>query len=383
VSDRPLNLGIACFASLGGSGVIATELAVGLARRGHQVHLLASSRPSRVLPHCDRLRFHAVDTPGYPLFQHAPYTLSLATKIVDVSREHGLDLVQVHYAVPHAASALLARQVLGASAPAMITSLHGSDVMKIGSTPAYRSVTSHAVTASDGVTVPSDFLRREARERLGIPDSRDIEVIPNFVDTAHFAPAASRDRGRLAGLFESADDGPVLCHVSNFRAVKRVGDLLDVLARVRRSVPARLLLVGDGPERAAAEARAEELGLSSATCFLGKRHDFVEYLRQADAFVLPSEMESFGVAALEAMSCGVPVVAYRVGGLPELVAEGTGRLVEPFDVEALADAVLEVVTDAALQERMGRAAREHALLRFRKEPALDRYEAYFRGVLAR
>jgi N-acetyl-alpha-D-glucosaminyl L-malate synthase BshA len=347
------------------------------------VHLCASARPGRV--HADaRLHFHAIDVPAYPLFEHAPYSLAVAGTLVDVARAHRLDLVQVHYAVPHAVSAMLARQVLGSGAPRVVTSLHGTDVTRVGVDPSYRSVTAFAVAASDGITTPSIALREQARRALAIPADKPIDVLPNFVDTDAFAPVARRDRSRLHALFArppATPDAPVLFHVSNLRAVKRVGDLFEVLARVRRRVPARLVVVGDGPERAAAEARAAELGLTAEVCFLGRRADFVEYLAHADAFVLPSESESFGVAALEAMSAGVPVVAYRVGGLPEVVAPEAGRLVAPYDVDALAHAVLDVIGDTAAHEAIARAARAHVLAHFAREPAITRYEAYFRRLV--
>ncbi len=380
--NAPLNIGVVCYPSLGGSGVVASGLAVGLAQRGHRVHVIASAPPSRPLPTCERLFFHEVAVVDYPLFDHPPYALALAAAIVDVSVQHHLDLVHVHYAVPHAASAYLARQTLGPAAPRIITTLHGTDVTRIGADPRYQSITRFTVAASDGVTVPSDFLRREAYRCLGLAEQLPIEVIPNFVDTEHFTPPAAPDRARFAALFGAAVDGPILFHVSNFRPVKRINDLIDVLARVRRQVPARLVLVGDGPERAQAEQLARARAVADSVCFLGKRADFVEYLQHADAFVLPSESESFGVAALEALSAGVPVCAYRVGGLPEVVTEAVGRLVEPFDIDALARAVLEVVTNPARRLQLGAAARDHARAHFRLEPALDRYEAYFRRVLA-
>jgi len=387
--SRELAIGIVCYPSLGGSGVVACELAVGLAKRGHRVHVIASAPPSRPLPDCDRLFFHEVAVSDYPLFDHPPYALALASTIVEVTRDHRLDLLHVHYAVPHAASAYLARQVLGRSAPRLVTTLHGTDVTCVGTSPSYQSITCFTVAASDGLTVPSDFLRREAHRLLGLHEESPIEVIPNFVDTNHFAPATQRDRTHLDQLFTAVAgeaveaDGPILFHVSNFRALKRVSDLMDILARVRRHVPARLVLVGDGPDHARAAQRARDLGLTQSVCFLGKRPDFAEYLKHADAFVLPSESESFGVAALEALSAGVPVCAYRVGGLPEVVTDAVGQLVEPFDVDALARAVVEVVTHPLRRAQLGRAARAHVLAHFRLEPAVERYEAYFRRVLER
>jgi len=383
-----LSLGIVCFPSLGGSGIVATELAAGLAQRGHRVHVIASALPSRALPTCERLFFHEVAVASYPPLEHAPYALALASSLVEITGDHGLDLVHVHYGVPHATSAYLARQVLGRAAPRIVTTLHGTDVTHVGSDPSHRAITRFTVSQSDGITVPSEFLRRETYRLLGVPPDRPIEVIPNFVDTGHFTPAAPRDRGRLDDLFadaggEPSDRGaPVLFHVSSFRAVKRVTDLIEVLAGVRRHVPARLMLVGDGPERPRLMQRARELGVARSVCLLGSRADFVDSLRHADVFVLPSASESFGVAALEALSCGVPVVAYRVGGLPEVVGEETGTLVEPLDVEALVAATIEIVTNEARRESMGRAARAHAEAKFRREPALTRYEAHYRAVLA-
>jgi N-acetyl-alpha-D-glucosaminyl L-malate synthase BshA len=382
----PLSIAIVCYPSLGGSGVVASDLAAGLARRGHRVHVIASAPPSRTLPECEGLFFHQAAVSDYPLFDHPPYELAVAATIVEVARAHRLDVVHVHYAVPHAASAHLARQVLGPAAPRLVTTLHGTDVTRIGADPRYRAVTRFTVAASNGLTAPSEFLRKEAERLLGASGAPPIEVIPNFVDTAHFTPDGAHDRSRLAALFPEAagdEDGPVLFHVSNFRAVKRTLDLVEVLARLRREMPARLVLVGDGPERERAAGRARDLGIANSVRFLGRRADFAEQLKDADAFLLPSESESFGVAALEALSCGVPVFGYRVGGLPEVVGDDAGRLVEPFDVEALTAAVRETVTDPARRAALGRAARARALERFRREPAIERYEAFYRRLLDR
>ena len=386
--SHPMSVGIVCFPSLGGSGIVATDLAVGLSLRGHRVHVIASAPPSRPLPTCERLFLHEVGVSSPPPLQYAPYTLALASSLVEIASDHALDIVHVHYAVPHAASAYLARQVLGIHAPRIVTTLHGTDVTHVGSDPSYRAITRFAVAASDGITVPSKFLEREAHGRLGIAPHRPIEVIPNFVDTDRFAPATPRDRSRFDAVFEAAggdpaDRGaPVLFHVSSFRAIKRVTDLVEVLARVRRHRRARLMLVGDGPERGRLVQRARELDVTRSVCLVGTHAEFVDYLRHADAFLLPSESESFGVAALEALSCGVPVLAYRVGGLPEVVGPDVGRLVEPFDVEALAASTLEILADEVLRETLGGAARVHAVSRFRREPALERYETYYRRVLA-
>ena len=386
--SAPLSVGIVCFPSLGGSGIVATELAVGLSLRGHRVHVIASAPPSRTLPPFERLFLHEVSVPTHPALQYAPYTLALASSIVEIAKDHGLDIVHVHYAVPHAASAYLARRVLGRAAPRIVTTLHGTDVTQIGSDPSYRSVTRFTVTRSDGVTVPSEFLKAEAYRRLAVPADLSIDVIPNFVDIDHFTPAAARDRAHFDALFESAggdpaDRGtPVLFHVSSFRPVKRVTDLVETLARVRRHARARLMLVGDGPDRQRLMSRARELDVARSICLVGTHAEFVDYLRHADAFLLSSESESFGVAALEAMSCGVPVCAYRVGGLPEVVTSDVGRLVEPLDVDALAAATLEIVSDDGLRDALGRAARARAAACFHRERAIDRYEDHYRRAIA-
>lgn len=383
-----LSIGIVCFPSLGGSGIIATELASGLSRRGHHVHVISSSTPSRPLPACENLFVHEVSVAAYPPLQHAPYALALASSLAEIANDHALDLVHVHYAIPHAVSAYLARQVLGGRSPRVVTTLHGTDVTQLGSDPSYRSVLRLAVSQSDGVTVPSEYLREEARRNLALPGSNSIDVIPNFVDTDHFVPAPTRDRSRFDALFASAgsdpaDRGaPVLFHVSSFRAVKRVVDLVEVLAAVRKRAPARMMLVGDGPERGRLMQRARELGVAGSLCAVGTHAEFSDYLRNADVFVMPSESESFGVAALEAQSCGVPVVAYRVGGIPEVVTEKTGILVDPFDVEALGEAAAAIVMDDGRRDRLGAAARARVLQRFRRESAIDRYEAYYRKTLS-
>lgn len=385
--SAPLSIGIVCFPSLGGSGIVATELAVDLSVRGHRVHVIASAPPSRTLPTCERLFLHEVPVPTHPALQYPPYALALAGTLVEVSSDHKLDIVHVHYAVPHATSAYLARQVLGAAAPRIVATLHGSDVTEIGSDPSLRATTRFSVVKADGVTVPSEFLKAEIYSKLGVPKERAIEVIPNFVDTEHFSPIPLRDRSRFDALFASAggdpeDRGaPVLFHVSSFRPVKRVVDLVEVLAAVRGRMKARLMLVGDGPDRQRLMSRARELNVQQSVCLVGAHAEFVDYLRHADVFLLPSESESFGVAALEALSCGVPVVAYRVGGIPDVVVPEVGRLVPPFDLKALAAATADILSDPSAREAMGRAARAHVTNHFRRVSAIDRYEDHYRRVL--
>jgi len=385
--SAPLSIGIVCFPSLGGSGIVATDLAVGLSLRGHRVHVIASAPPSRTLPTCERLFLHEVPVPSHPALADPPYAIALASSLVEIAGDRGLDVVHVHYAVPHAASAYLARRVLGGAAPRIVTTLHGTDVTQIGSDPSYRAITRFTVGRSDGITVPSEYLKVEAYRRLGLSTDLPIDVIPNFVDTRHFTPVEHRDRRRFDALFDSAggdpDDhgAPVLFHVSSFRPIKRVSDLVDVLAAVRRHTKARLMLVGDGPERARFMSRAREAGVARSICLVGTHAEFVDYLRHADLFLLPSESESFGVAALEALSCGVPVAAYRVGGLPEVVTSEVGRLVEPRDVDALAAAALEILSNHGLRETLSRAARAHVTARFERDGAMARYEEHYRRVL--
>jgi L-malate glycosyltransferase len=389
MTTERLSIAMVCYPSFGGSGVVARELAVGLALRGHRVTLVASDPPSRALPEHEQLRFRKVLVPSYPVFQHAPYTIAVASALVDLARAEHVDLVHVHYAVPHATSALLAAQALGDKAPAIVTTLHGTDVTGSGADPSYAAITQHAVRASSAITVPSGYLAQKAQAWLSEGASTAsaapaIEVVPNFVDTDRFAPPAARDRSELSALFGGADpEAPVLFHVSNFRAVKRVHDLFDVLERVRKTLPARLVVVGDGPERVSAEHKAHELGLSEHVRFLGNQAKFIELLRQADAFMLTSEIESFGLAALEAMSCGVPVLGYRVGGLPEVVGDRSGVLVPPFELDALARATMSLLSDGVRRDQLAEDARARALAQFKRDPAIDRYETVFQRALRR
>lgn len=388
---RPLNIGIACWASFGGSGIMATEIGLAMARRGHRVHFVSKDVPRRYDRRVDRVYFHSVSDSDYPLLEGSAYTVALASKIVEVSGWDALDLVHVHYAVPHAASAALARAALGDAMPRVIMTLHGTDTTLVGPAPSYRPVIRACIEQCEGITVPSRWLAGEARARLGISEDRAIEVLPNFVDTESFAPATDANGRCLRDLFDDESDGPprpedrlTLVHVSNFRAVKRVGDVVEVFTRVARDVPgARLLMIGDGPDRSRSEAALRREGLGERVRFLGMQEHFAELLRASDVFLLPSESESFGLAALEAQSCGVPVVGSDVGGIPEVVVHGeTGLLAPVGDVDAMVAHVLSLARDAALRQRLGRAAREHVLRHFPREPVMDAYEAYYRKVLA-
>jgi N-acetyl-alpha-D-glucosaminyl L-malate synthase BshA len=375
-----LTVGIACFSTFGGSGVVAAEVAMALARRGHRVHVFSDDVPGRLDQREPNLAFHAVEVRAYPQLKHPPYTLALTSKLVEVARRERLDLIHAHYAVPHAASAYLARQVLSADgarpAPRIVTTLHGTDITLVGSDDSFLPLTQFTIGASDAVTTPSAWLREATYASLGVPRTVAIDVVPNFVDTTRFAPAMAAPPGPTR-------PGPrVLVHVSNFRPVKRVDDVVRVFARIRAALPAVLHLVGDGPERPHVTALAHTLGIEADVHCLGERIDLPDVLRGADLFLLPSETESFGLAALEAMACGVPVVASATGGLPEVIVDGeTGFLRPVGDVDAMADAALSLLTDDARAHRMAVAARRHAET-FRPDLAVDRYLEIYKKTLS-
>lgn len=386
VEPGRLSLGITCFPTFGGSGIVATEIGLAMARRGHRVHFIARELPVRLDPSADGVYFHEVTESDYPVLRNGgAYPIALASKLIEVAMFERLDLLHVHYAVPHATAAWMAREVLGPAAPRLVTTLHGTDITLVGTDPSYLPLTRFSVLKSDAVTTPSTFLRQATYDGLELPPGLEIDVIPNFVDTDRYRPAVTRDPGRLRALFPDVEAGePVLFHVSNFRPVKRICDVLKVLAAVNAQVPCRLVLVGDGPDRSGAERRLRELGLGHRVACLGKQERFVDWLALADVFLLPSESESFGLAALEALSCGVPVVASDVGGLPELVAHGrTGFLAPVGDIDAFASHVLHLIRNRPQWQAMSSAARASVVDRFRPGPALDRYEAVYRRVLGR
>jgi len=369
-----VKIGIVCYASTGGSGIVATELAIALADRAHDVHVLSTEPPFRFPSDRPNLRFHEVTTPAYPLFREPQYALSLATAIVQVSRHHHLDVVHAHYAVPHAAAAYLARQIMTAHptdrVPCVMTTLHGTDITLVGSDPSYAETVAFCIDQSDGVTAVSESLRADTCQRLGI--TREIRVIPNFVDAARFTRRE---------LPRRADRRPRVVHISNFRPVKRIAAVVDVFARVRAQVPATLVLVGEGPELGPAQERLQALGLGGDVEFAGERLDVVDVLSQADVFLLPSATESFGLAALEAMACEVPVVASRVGGLPEVIDDGvTGFLHPPDDIDGMAESIVRLVHDQALHTRVATAARAAALERFSPARIVPMYEAAYAAL---
>ena len=379
-----MNVGIVCYPTVGGSGIVATELAKALAQRGHEVRLISTEMPFRVPDFQVGLVFHAVHTPGYPLFREPQHLLSLANKIVQVSREHRLDVIHAHYAIPHAAAAYLARQILanteGARVPRVITTLHGTDVTLIGSDASYSETAAFCIDQSDGVTAVSESLRADTFRQL--PVRADIRVIPNFLDCdIHRRSEDAALRARFAG----GDDAVrLVIHVSNFRPVKRTEAVIDVFDRIRRRVPSRLLLVGDGPDLDRAVRRARDLGLGDAVVPLGEQEQVVPLLSVADLFLLPSAQESFGLAALEAMACRVPVVASRVGGLPEVIEHGfTGFLHDPDDLDGMAASGAALLTDRQLHRAIEATGLAAVQQRFCVNAIVPRYEAFYAEVLAR
>jgi len=378
-----VNIGIVCYASAGGSGIVATELAKALATRSHQVSVFSTDPPFRLGQYQAGVAFHRVETPGYPLFREPQYLLALANKIVQVSREHDLDVVHAHYAIPHAAAAYLARQILASTdggAPKIITTLHGTDITLLGSDPSYMETVAFCINASDGVTAVSDSLKQQTRREL--PVHTDIRVIYNFLqcDLYRRMPvAALRECYCPAGGFDR-----LVVHVSNFRPVKRVPVVVEVFAEIRKHVNARLLLVGEGPDLPAAQRRIHDLGLRSSVEILGEQEQLVPLLSEADLFLLPSAQESFGLAALEAMACEVPVVASRVGGLPEVIESGTsGFLHDPDDLAGMAASGVALLTDPDLHARIACAGRRTVEEKFCADRIVPIYEAYYEEVLNR
>ncbi len=372
-----MKIGIACYPTYGGSGVVATELGLALAERGHEIHFLSYEPPQRLpsLPHLNGVTFHEVRVPPYPLFRYPPYALALASKMVEVVQDTGVELLHVHYAIPHAVSAALAKEMLGGGVK-VVTTLHGTDVTLVGQDKSYLAPTRFGIERSDAVTAVSEHLRAQTDGFLC--RNCKIHVIPNFIDTSRYNPErCSETCARFAPRGEK-----VLMHVSNFRPVKRVGDVVRVFAAVQAETPARLLLVGDGPDLPAAEALAEELGVREHVEVLGQQSSVERLLRAADLFLLPSETESFGLAALEAMACGVPPLVSAVGGLPEVVEDGVSGILCPVgDVGAMAARALELMGDPEAHAAMASAARRRAVERFDRSIGVHAYERLYRELL--
>jgi len=371
-----MRIGITCYPTYGGSGVVATELGIELAARGHDIHFISYAMPVRISEASERIHFHEVEMLNYPLFDHPPYTLALATAMANVAVNESLDLLHVHYAIPHSVSAYLARAMLKPHRLPFVTTLHGTDITLVGSDRSYLPITRFSIEESDGVTAISDYLREVTLREFEI--RRPVEVIPNFVNCDVFSPENAKGR---RGEFAPGGE-KILTHLSNFRPVKRVSDVIEIFALVRREIPAKLLMIGDGPDRTVAEWMAREKKLTPDVIFLGKQNQVQDLLSCADVLLLPSDMESFGLAALEGMASGVPAICSRVGGVPEVLRDGVeGFLVEVRDVQTMAARALEILSNPERQAEMSRAARQRALRHFCSKSIIPLYEDLYRRVL--
>jgi len=373
-----MKIGITCYPTYGGSGVVATELGMELAARGHEIHFISYAPPIRLTDTSERIQFHEVEISSYPLFDHAPYALSLAVKMMQVAEAEGLDLLHVHYAIPHSVSALLARMMAAPKALPFITTLHGTDITLVGNDRSFLPITKFSIEQSDGVTAISHYLKQRTIEEFDI--KHPIEVIPNFVNCDLYC----RTPNPALRAEWAANGEPILMHLSNFRPVKRVTDVVEIFAKVREKMRAKLVLIGDGPDRGAAEYLVRKKKLARDVHFLGKQDRVYQFLSEADLFLLPSDNESFGLAALEAMACEVPVVATNVGGLPEVVEHGvSGFLADVGDIETMAGYAIGLLGDESALREMGRRARAAARAKFCSSKIIPRYENFYRQVLER
>jgi L-malate glycosyltransferase len=371
-----MKIGITCYPTYGGSGVVATELGIELAARGHEIHFISYAMPIRLSSTHERIYFHEVEVTTYPLFDHPPYTLALATKMIEVFDEASLDLLHVHYAIPHSVSALLARMMAAPRKLPFITTLHGTDITLVGNDRSYLPITRFSIDQSDGVTAISNYLRDRTVREFEI--KRRIEVIPNFVNGDLYK--RSSDQAMRAQW--APNNEPILMHLSNFRPVKRITDVVEIFALVREKMPAKLVMMGDGPDRGAAEYFVRKKCLSKDVFFLGKQDRVHEKLGLADLFLLPSDEESFGLAALEAMACEVPVIATKVGGLPEVVTHGVdGYLIPPRDIVTGAKYAFEILTLPDRGRQLGQQARVNAKRKYCSNDVIPLYEAYYQKVL--
>lgn len=376
-----MNIGITCYPTYGGSGVVATELGIELAQRGHQVHFITYAPPFRLTEPQPNIHYHEVEVSQYPLFEYPPYDLALATRMAEVAEIYELDLLHVHYAIPHSTSALLARQMLAAATPPrrlpFVTTLHGTDITIVGQDRSYLPVTRFSIEQSDGVTSISNYLRERTISEFDV--RRPIEVIWNFVNCDVY----QRDVDALRRRREFAHENErILMHLSNFRPVKRVPDVIEIFDRVQKEIPSKLILIGDGPDRSAAEWMAHNKGIKDKVIFLGKQDRVNEKLAMADVMLMPSELESFGLAALEGMACEVVPIATSVGGVPELIDHGTtGYLAEVGDIKTMARCAIEILSDESNLRAMGKQARRSAQSRFCASRIIPQYENYYRSVL--
>ncbi len=374
-----MKIGITCYPTYGGSGAVATELGLELARRGHEVHFISYAQPFRLTHFEERVFFHEVEVNRYPLFEYPPYSLALSVAMHEVTTREGLDLLHVHYAIPHATAGWVAREMLRERGDdiKLVTTLHGTDITLVGQDPSYWSIIKFSIERSDALTAVSEWLKERTQQDFDCP-SCAIRVIPNFIDPTVY----DRDRYECRRAALSSPGEKIVMHISNFRAVKRIPDLIRVFARLAGEVPSRLVLVGDGPERPRAEETAAELGVTERVLFLGKYESVAELLACADLFLLPSEQESFGLVALEAQACGVPVIGSGDSGLAEVVEDGvTGSLHPVGDIEAMADAGVAVLCDEVAWKAMSVAARERATTLFSAERVVPQYEKVYEEVL--
>ncbi len=371
-----MKIGILCYPTHGGSGVVASELAIGMSERGHEVHIVSYATPFRLQSFYQNLYMHEVGFATYPLLKYPPYALALATKIVELVETYQIELVHAHYAMPHATSAYLAKQILNSNGIKTVTTLHGTDITLVGADASFKKVIKFTIEQSDGVTAVSQYLKKRTIEEFGI--EREIRVIHNFIDPGR--PALSRNRCSREAY--ASDGEKILMHASNFRPVKRTEDVVRTFARVQELIPAKLVLIGDGPEHPKVQQLVRDLDLTNSVHFLGEQDQLEPLFSCADLFLLPSEQESFGLTALEAMNCGVPVIATDIGGLPELVKNGeTGYLFPVGDTKSMAEAAVGLLRDPDKHEQFGRRARERAVEHFRASHIIPHYEAFYQEVL--
>jgi len=371
-----MKIAIVCYPTHGGSGVVATELGLDLAKRGHEIHFISYSSPFRLRGFQQNVYYHEVNVSAYPLFKYPPYDLSLATKIIEIDREYDLDIVHAHYAIPHAISAYLAKQILHGKGPKTITTLHGTDITLVGKDASFYEAVKFSIENSDGVTAVSNYLTERTQKEFSI--NKKIKTIYNFVDTNIFNGVVTNCDTRQF----KPNDEKLLIHASNFRKVKRLTDIINIFAIVHKYVPSRLLLIGEGPERQASHNLAEELGVLDDVLYLGTQDCIENLLGCADVFLLPSSEESFGLAALEAMSCETPVVGSMVGGIPEVVDHNiNGFLHNVGDVKAMADSVIELLTNDGLLKDIKNEARKTAIEKFDSHIVIPEYEKYYHEVL--
>ncbi len=374
-----MRIGMVCYPTHGGSGVVASELALALAHGGHQVHIISYAVPFRLREFHPNVSLHEVDIAVYPLFKYPPYELGLSNKIVEVAQEHGLDIIHAHYAVPHATSAYLAKHILNSPKLKIITTLHGTDITLVGADKSFFSVIKFSIEQSDGVTAVSNYLQKRTMSEFGV--TRDIRVIYNFIDSEKYRQPKECPCKRE--IYAAANE-KILMHASNFRPVKRVSDVVRIFARVRQEMPSKLLLVGEGPERLFAQQLVKELKLQDDVRFLGQVDQIESILMCADVFLLPSEQESFGLAALEALACGVPVVGASTGGMPEVVRHGENGYLYPVgEIRDMALAALDILGDDQRYQRFSETARKQATKNFDIKLILPQWEAYYQEVLGK